>query len=119
MTRSKFFAHSSFAALIAFSLLPLHSTFATPVVTAERPTAAVNATVRIINGKFGRANIVVQFGGTATIINKDAVAYDLKVGATKVTVRANGMRTIPLPQRGVFSIICAKVPALRATLTVK
>ncbi len=79
----------------------------------------MNATVRIVNGKFGRANIVVQFGGTATIINKDAVAYELKVGATKVKVSANGSRTIPLPQRGVFSITCAKVPALRATLTVR
>ena len=119
MTRSKFFIHSVITAVIAFSLLPLHNTFAAPVVSTERPAVALNATVRIVDGKFGRANIVVQFGGTATIINKDAVAYDLKVGATKVTVRANGTRTIPLPQRGVFSIICAKVPALRATLTVK
>lgn len=119
MTRSKFFVRSSFAALIAFSLLPLHSTIAAPVVTAERPTVAVNATVRIVNGKFGRANIVVLFGGTLTIMNKDSTPYDLKVGATKVTVLANGKRTIPLPQPGVFSIICAKVPALRATLTVK
>ena len=119
MTRSKFFIQSVITAVITFSLLPLHNTFAAPVVSTERPTVALNATVRIVDGKFGRANIVVQFGGTATIINKDAVAYDLKVGATKVTVRANGTRTIPLPQRGVFSIICAKVPALRATLTVK
>jgi hypothetical protein len=52
-------------------------------------------------------------------MNKDSTPYDLKVGATKVTVLANGKRTIPLPQPGVFSIICAKVPALRATLTVK
>ena len=119
MTRSKFFIRSFIAALLSFTGLPLHGTSAAPLVSAERPAVALNATVRIVDGKFGRANIVVQFGGTATIINKDAVAYDLKVGATKVTVRANGTRTIPLPQRGVFSIICAKVPALRATLTVK
>jgi hypothetical protein len=119
MTRSKFFVRSSFAALIAFSLLPLHSTFAAPVVTAERPAVALNATVRIIDGKFGRANIVALFGGTLTIVNKDSTPYDLRVGATKVTVAANGKRTIPLPQRGKFSIVCAKAPLLRATLTVQ
>ena len=119
MTRSKFFIRSFIAAFLTFSVFPLHGTSAAPVVTAERPTVAVNATVRIVNGKFGRANIVVLFGGTLTIMNKDSTPYDLKVGATKVTVLANGKRTIPLPQPGVFSIICAKVPALRATLTVK
>ena len=119
MTRSKFFIHSVITAVIAFSLLPLHSTFAAPVVTAERPTVALNATVRIVDGKFGRANIVALFGGTLTIVNKDSTPYDLRVGATKVTVAANGKRTIPLPQRGIFSIICAKVPALRAILTIR
>ena len=115
MTPVKFLVRCFFAVLLTFTLLPLPSSFA----AQERPAVAVNATVRIISGKFGRANIVVQFGGTATIINKDAVAYELKVGATKVKVAANGSRTIPLPQRGVFSITCAKVPALRATLTVR
>lgn len=106
-------------AVIAFSLLPLHNTFAAPVVSAERPTVALNATVRIVDGKFGRANIVALLGGTLTIVNKDSTPYALKVGATKVTVMANGKRTIPLPQRGVFPIICAKVPALRAILTIR
>ena len=115
MTLVKFLVRCFFAVLLTFTLLPLPSSFA----AQERPAVAMNATVRIVNGKFGRANIVVQFGGTATIINKDAVAYELKVGATKVKVAANGSRTIPLPQRGVFSITCAKVPALRATLTVR
>jgi len=115
MTPVKFLVRCFFAVLLTFSLLPLPSSFA----AQDRPAVAMNATVRIVNGKFGRANIVVQFGGTATIINKDAVAYELKVGATKVKVAANGSRTIPLPQRGVFSITCAKVPALRATLTVR
>ena len=119
MTRSKFFVRSSFAALIAFSLLPLHSTSAAPLISAERPAVALNATVRIIDGKFGRANIVALFGGTLTIVNKDSTPYDLRVGATKVTVAANGKRTIPLPQRGVFPIVCAKAPALRAILTVR
>ena len=119
MTRSKFFNRSFIAALLSFSVLPLHGTSAAPLISAERPAVALNATVRIIDGKFGRANIVVLFGGTLTIMNKDSTPYDLKVGATKVTVLANGKRTIPLPQPGVFSIICAKVPALRATLTVK
>jgi plastocyanin len=119
MTRSKFFIHSVITAVIAFSLLPLHNTFAAPVVSTERPTVALNATVRIVEGKFGRANIVALVGGTLTIVNKDSTPYSLKVGATKVTVAANGKRTIPLPQRGVFPIVCAKAPALRAILTVR
>lgn len=92
---------------------------ASAVTGFEHPTVAVNASIRITNGVFGRANIVVQNGGTLTIINRDAVDYSLKIGATKVTVKAKNTRTIPLPQRGVFSITCAKFPALRATLTVK
>ena len=119
MTRSKFFNRSFIAALLSFSVLPLHNASASPVVPAERPAVALNATVRIIDGKFGRANIVALFGGTLTIVNKDSTPYELRVGATKVTVAANGKRTIPLPQRGKFSIVCAKAPLLRATLTVQ
>ena len=119
MTRSKFFNRSFIAALLSFSVLPLHGTSAAPLISAERPAVALNATVRIIDGKFGRANIVALFGGTLTIVNKDSTPYDLRVGATKVTVAANGKRTIPLPQRGKFSIVCAKAPSLRATLTVQ
>jgi hypothetical protein len=119
MTQSKFFIRSFIAALLTFSVLPLHSASASPVVPAERPAVALNATVRIVDGKFGRANIVALLGGTLTIVNKDSTPYALKVGATKVTVPANGSRTIPLPQRGIFSIICAKVPALRAILTIR
>ena len=47
------------------------------------------------------------------------VAYRIKIGATLVIVPARGSKTVPLPQRGVFSITCAKVPSLKATLTVK
>ena len=119
MTRSKFFNRSFIAALLTFSVLPLHGTSAAPLISAERPAVALNATVRIVDGKFGRANIVALFGGTLTIVNKDSTPYELRVGATKVTVAANGKRTIPLPQRGVFPIICAKVPALRAILTIR
>jgi hypothetical protein len=78
MTRSKFFIHSVITAVIAFSLLPLHNTFAAPVVSTERPTVALNATVRIVDGKFGRANIVALVGGTLTIVNKDSTPYALK-----------------------------------------
>ena len=119
MTQSNFFTRSVIAAVITFSLFPLHNTFAAPIVSVERPTVALNATVRIVDGKFGRANIVALFGGTLTIVNKDSTPYALKVGATKVTVLANSKRTIPLPQRGVFPIVCAKVPALRAILTIR
>jgi hypothetical protein len=73
----------------------------------------------IKNGVFGRASVVVLKGGTLTLKNADSVAYRIKVGATLVVVPAKGSKTIPLPQRGTFSITCAKVPSLRATLTVK
>lgn len=119
MTRSTFLARSFCAALISFSLLPLHSAVAAPVVSQERPAVVLNATVRIVDGKFGRANIVALLGGTLTIVNRDSTPYDLRVGATKVNVLANGKRTIPLPQKGLFSIVSAKAPGLRATLTVK
>ena len=88
------------------------------------PTSAVDANVSsarltIKDGLFGRASIVVFKGGTLTLANADNVAYRIKVGATLVVVRAKGSKTIPLPQRGTFSITCAKAPNLRATLIVE
>ena len=78
-----------------------------------------SARLNIKNAKFGRAAIVVPKGRTLTLTNSDNVAYRIKIGATLVVVRANGSKTIPLPQRGIFSITCAKAPSLKATLTVK
>jgi hypothetical protein len=96
----------------AVMILPAH------VDAASMPRVA-STNLIIKNGVFGRASVVVLKGGTLTLKNADSVAYRIKVGATLVVVPAKGSKTIPLPQRGTFSITCAKVPSLRATLTVK
>jgi hypothetical protein len=88
------------------------------VDAASMPRVA-STNLIIKNGVFGRASVVVLKGGTLTLKNSDSVAYRIKVGATLVVVPAKGSKTIPLPQRGTFSITCAKVASLRATLTVK
>ena len=80
---------------------------------------ASSARLTIKNGFFGRATVVVAKGGTLTLANADNVAYRVKVGATLVVVRAKGSKTIPLPQRGIFSITCTRAPNLRATLIVE
>jgi hypothetical protein len=94
------------------------------VLLSVLPMSAVDANVSsarltIKDGAFGRTNVVVLKGGTLTIKNADSVAYRIKVGATVVVITAMGSKTVPLPQRGTFSITCAKVPSLRATLIVK
>lgn len=88
------------------------------------PASAVDANVsnaRLIikDGVFGRSTVVVPKGGTLTLKNADDIAYRVKVGATLVIVPAKGSKTIPLPQRGTFSITSSKAPSLRATLIVK
>ncbi len=113
----------------------MHTSFAHPTVITRRalicalflvvlPTSAVDANVsstRLIirDGLFSRASVVVLKGGTLTLKNADNNAYRIKVGATVVVVPAKGSKTVPLPQRGTFSITCAKAPSLKATLTVK
>ena len=113
----------------------MHTSFAHPTVITRRalicalflvvlPTSAVDANVsstRLIirDGLFSRASVVVLKGGTLTLKNVDNVAYRIKIGATLVVIPAKGSKIIPLPQRGVFSITCAKAPSLKATLTVK
>ena len=113
----------------------MHTSFAHPTVITRRalicalflvvlPTSAVDANVsstRLIirDGLFSRASVVVLKGGTLTLTNADNNAYRIKVGATVVVVPAKGSKTVPLPQRGTFSITCAKAPSLKATLTVK
>ena len=88
------------------------------------PTSAVDANVSsarlaIKDGVFSRTSVVVLKGGTLTLKNADNSAYRIKIGATLVVIPAKGSKIIPLPQRGVFSITCAKAPSLKATLTVK
>ena len=78
-----------------------------------------NARLIIKDGVFGRSTVVVPKGGTLTLKNADDIAYRVKVGATLVIVPAKGSKTIPLPQRGTFSITSSKAPSLRATLIVK
>ena len=113
----------------------MHTSFAHPTVITRRalicalflvvlPTSAVDANVsstRLIirDGLFSRASVVVLKGGTLTLKNADNIAYRIKIGATLVVIPAKGSKTIPLPQRGIFTITCAKVPSLKATLTVK
>ena len=113
----------------------MHAAFARSTVITRRalmcalllvilPTSAVDANVsnaRLIikDGVFGRSTVVVAKGGTLTLKNADNSAYRIKIGATLVAIPAKGSKTIPLPQRGTFSITCAKVPSLKATLTVK
>ena len=108
------------AALVFFALTLCPVVMSSPahVDAASMPRVA-STNLIIKNGVFGRASVVVLKGGTLTLKNADSVAYRIKVGATLVVVPAKGSKTIPLPQRGTFSITCAKVPSLKATLTVK
>ena len=107
-------------ALVFFALTLCPVVMSPPAHVDAASTPRVASTNLIIkNGVFGRASVVVLKGGTLTLKNADSVAYRIKVGATLVVVPAKGSKTIPLPQRGVFSITCAKVPSLTATLTVK
>jgi len=107
-------------ALVFFSLTLCPVVMSPPAHVYAASTPRVASTNLIIkNGVFGRASVVVPKGGTLTLKNTDSVAYRIKVGATLLVVPAKGSKTIPLPQRGKFSITCAKVPSLKATLTVK
>jgi len=114
-------------ALICALLLiiaPLGSVASARNVALNLPSNVVIANVTsarlaIKSGAFGRATVVVLKGGTLTLKNADSVVYRIKIGATLIIVPARGSKTVSLPQRGIFSITCAKVPSLKATLTVK
>ncbi len=88
-------------------------------VSPSKQTVLAAAKLSISSAKFSRAAVVVLKGGTLTLVNTDDVAYRIKIGATILVVPAKGSKTVPLPQRGTFSITCAKAPTLRATITVK
>ena len=108
------------AALVFFALTLCPVVMSSPAHADAASTPRVaSANLIIKDGVFGRASVVALKGGTLTLKNSDSVAYRIKVGATLVVVPAKGSKTIPLPQRGTFSITCAKVPSLKATLTVK
>ncbi len=107
-------------AIVFFALTLCPVVMSPPAHVDAASTPRVTSTNLIIkDGVFGRASVVVPKGGTLTLKNTDSVAYRIKVGATLVVIPAKGSKTIALPQRGTFSIICAKVPSLKATLTVK
>ena len=107
-------------ALVFLALTLCPAVMISPARVDAASTPRVASTNLIIkDGVFGRASVVVLKGGSLTLKNADSVAYRIKIGATLVVVPAKGSKTIPLPQRGTFSITCAKVPSLRATLTVK
>jgi len=107
-------------ALVFFALTLCPVVMSPPAHVDAASTPRVASTNLIIkDGVFSRASVVVPKGGTLTLKNVDSVAYRIKIGATLVIVPARGSKTVPLPQRGVFSITCAKVPSLKATLTVK
>ena len=107
-------------ALVFFALTLCPIVRSPPAHADAASTPRVASTNLIIkDGVFSRTSVVMLKGGTLTLKNADSVAYRIKVGATVVVVPAKGSKTFPLPQRGTFSITCAKVPSLKATLTVK
>ena len=104
--------------LFSFTLCPVVVSPPAHVDAASSPRVA-STNLIIKDGTFSRASVVVLKGGTLTLKNADNIAYRVKIGATLVVVPAKGSKTVPLPQRGKFSITCANAPSLRATLTVK
>ena len=80
---------------------------------------ASRATLTISSMTFDKPRIVIARNGVLTIRNSDRKSYVLTIGATSITVRAKSSATLKVPQRGTFSIACAKWPALVATLIVK
>lgn len=106
------------AALLLVLLAPPAQTFAHNVSPSAQTVLAA-AKLSISGAKFSRAAVVVFKGGTLTLVNADNIAYRIKIGATVLVIPAKGSKTVPLPQRGTFSITCAKAPTLYATITVK
>ena len=106
---------------LVFFALTLCPVVMSPTAHADAASTPRVASTNLIikDGVFSRASVVVLKGGTLTLKNVDSVAYRIKIGATLVVIPAKGSKTIPLPQRGIFTITCAKVPSLKATLTVK
>ena len=104
-----------------FLILTLCPVVMSPTAHADAASTPRVASTKLIikDGVFSRASVVVLKGGTLTLKNADSVAYRIKIGATLIVIPAKGSKTIPLPQRGIFTITCAKASSLKATLTVK
>ena len=80
---------------------------------------ATRATLNISSTSFDKSRIAVARNGVLTIRNADRKPYVLTIGATPLTVRAKSSASLRLPQKGTFSIVCAKWPSLVATVVVK
>jgi len=80
---------------------------------------ATRATLNISSTAFDKSRIVIARNGVLTIRNSDRKPYVLTIGATPLTVRAKSSASLRLPQKGTFSIVCAKWPSLVATVVVK
>jgi hypothetical protein len=80
---------------------------------------ATRATLNISSTAFDKARIVIARNGVLTIRNADRKPYALTIGATPLTIKAKSSASLKLPQRGSFSIVCAKWPSLVATVVVK
>jgi len=80
---------------------------------------ATRATLNISSTAFDKSRIVIARNGVLSIRNADRKPYVLTIGATPLTVRAKSSASLRLPQKGTFSIVCAKWPSLVATVVVK
>jgi len=80
---------------------------------------ATRATLNISSTSFDKSRIVIARNGVLSIRNADRKPYVLTIGATPLTVRAKSSASLRLPQKGTFSIVCAKWPSLVATVVVK
>ena len=88
-----------------------------------RPGDTVIVNVKVKEGDRSRVQayegVVIARNGVLTIRNADRKPYALTIGATPLTIKAKSSASLKLPQRGTFSIVCAKWPSLVATVVVK
>ena len=82
-------------------------------------SVASKATLTITGSVFSTARVVIARNGVLTVTNADARPYVLTIGATPLRVPAKATRSIQLPQRGTFSITCAKWPTLVSAVVVR
>ena len=82
-------------------------------------SVASKATLTITGSVFSTARVVIARNGVLTVTNADARPYVLTIGATPLRIPAKASRSIQLPQRGTFSITCAKGPTLVSAVVVR
>lgn len=80
---------------------------------------ASRATLNIASTAFDKSRTIIARNGILTIRNTDRKPYALTIGATPLTVKAKSSASLRLPQRGTFSITCARWPQLTTTVVVK